>query len=275
MIGAIIGDTVGSRFEFFNTNNKFFDFFHEDCSFTDDSVMTIAIAQAILEWDREGRPTYERLSELAIESMRIWGRAYPYAGYGGHFAQWLEDPSMGPYNSCGNGAAMRVSPVGWAARDMADCIAMSRAVTEVTHNHSDGIKGAEATAIQIFLARQGKNLKELKAYETQHYYPIAHDLSWYRKNYKWESLCDGTCQAAFECLYESTDFEDAIRNCMEIGGDCDTTGAICGSIAEAIYGVPTKIQDAVRGYLFDDQLSVLEEFREKYVTQFSKNHSNA
>lgn len=265
MIGAIIGDTVGSRFEFFNTNNKYFDFFHEDCSFTDDSVMTIAIAQAILEWDREGRPTYERLSDLAIESMRIWGRAYPYAGYGGHFAQWLDDPSMGPYNSCGNGAAMRVSPVGWAARDMADCIAMSLAVTEVTHNHADGIKGAEATAVQIFLARQGKNLKELKAYETQHYYPIEHDLAWYRKNYQWESLCDGTCQAAFECLYESTDFEDAIRNCMEIGGDCDTTGAICGSIAEAIYGVPPKIQDAVKGYLFNDQLSVLEEFRDKFV----------
>ena len=265
MIGAIIGDTVGSRFEFFNTDTKYFDFLHEDCSFTDDSVMTIALAEAIMEWDTEGRPSYERLSELAIESMRIWGRSYPYAGYGENFAEWIEDDTMGPYNSCGNGSAMRVSPVGWSARSLEECIAMSHAVTEVTHNHPDGIKGAEATAVQIFLARQGTSLKEMKEYEEKHYYPIEHDLAWLLKNYDWQPLCDGTCQPAFECLYESTGFEDAIRNCMAVGGDCDTTGAICGGIAEAVYGIPQKIKDAIRGYLFPEQLQVIDEFRDRFV----------
>ena len=153
MLGAIIGDTVGSRFEFDNNHTKDFEFLTKECRPTDDSVMTIAIADAIMQWDHEGRPSYGRLSELAAESMRMWGRAYPRAGYGGHFAMWLVDDSMGPYNSCGNGSAMRVSPVGWAATSLEECIAMSRAVTEVTHNHPDGIKGAEATAVQVFLAR--------------------------------------------------------------------------------------------------------------------------
>ena len=168
MLGAIIGDTVGSRFEFDNNDSKEFEFLNSNCSFTDDSVMTIAIADAIMQWDIEGRPSFKRLSELASSSMRMWGRAYPYAGYGGHFARWLESDSMGPYFSCGNGSAMRVSPVGWAAGTLEECIAMSRAVTEVTHNHPDGIKGAEATAVQVFLARQGMTLPELKEYEQRH-----------------------------------------------------------------------------------------------------------
>ena len=265
MLGAIIGDTVGSRFEFFNTDSKDFVFLHKNCSFTDDSVMTIAIAEGMLQWDREGRPSYERLSEIAIDRMRIWGREYPWAGYGGHFAAWLEDFSMGPYNSCGNGAAMRISPVGWAATSLEECINMSRAVTEVTHNHPDGIKGAEATAVQIFLARQGMGLKELKEYEQAHYYPINHDLKWYLENYKWHSLCNGTCQPAYECLYESTGFEDAIRNCMAVGGDCDTTGAICGGIAEAAYGIPEAIKEKIREYLDENQLDVIDAFEKRFV----------
>jgi len=265
MLGAIIGDTVGSRFEFDNNHTKDFEFLTKECRPTDDSVMTIAIADAIMQWDQEGRPSYGRLSELAAESMRMWGRAYPRAGYGGHFAMWLVDDSMGPYNSCGNGSAMRVSPVGWAATSLEECIAMSRAVTEVTHNHPDGIKGAEATAVQVFLARQGMGLSDLRRYEVDHYYPIDHDLKWYLANYKWHSLCNGTCQPAYECLYGSTDYEDAIRNCMAVGGDCDTTGAICGAIAEAVYGIPDNLQTRIRYYLTDDQLEVVDGFRRKFV----------
>ena len=265
MLGAIIGDTVGSRFEFHNTNTKDFVFLHANCRFTDDSVMTMAIADAIMQWDIEGRPSYGRLSELAIESMRMWGRTYPFAGYGGHFARWLSDDSMGPYNSCGNGAAMRISPVGWAATSLEECIRMSKTVTAVTHNHPDGIMGAEATAVQIFLARQGKTLGELRQYEEEHYYRIDHDLAWYLANYRWHSLCDGTCQPAYECLYESKDYEDAIRNCMAVGGDCDTTGAICGGIAEAVYGISENLEQQITLFLDDDQLAVIDSFREKYV----------
>ena len=267
MIGAIIGDIVGSRFEWQNTKKEDFTFLHPTCSFTDDSVMTIAVADAIMQWDGEGRKSFERLSELAIIAMRTWGRAYPYAGYGGHFGQWLMDDSMGPYNSCGNGAAMRISPVGWAATTLEECIAMSRAVTEVTHDHPDGIKGAEATAVQIFLARQGKSLTELKEYEEKHYYSIAHDVAWLRRNYRWHSLCDGTCQPAFECLYESTGYEDAIRKCMLVGGDCDTTGAICGGIAEAVWGIPEDIQRKVYSYLDEIQIALIDVFRSNYCIQ--------
>lgn len=265
MIGAIIGDTVGSRFEFNNIDTKEFEFLTGGCSPTDDSIMTIALADAILQWDSEGRPSYDRLSDLSADSMRKWGNKYPHAGYGGLFRRWLTDWTMGPYKSCGNGAAMRVSPVGWAAKSLEDCIAMSYAVTKVTHNHFDGIKGAESTAVQIFLAGQGYDMRELAEYQEEHYYKIEYNVKWLIDNYTWCSLCDGTCQAAFQCLYESTDFEDAIRNCMAIGGDCDTTGAICGGIAEAVYGVPDNLRQEIRSFLDDSQLSVIDEFCERFV----------
>lgn len=265
MIGAIIGDTVGSRFEFHNIRTKDFEFLHKHCHPTDDSVMTIAVADAVLKWDSEGRPSYDRLSELAVSSMRSWGNRYPYAGYGGHFYQWLADPSMGPYNSCGNGSAMRISAVGWAATSLEECINMSRAVTQVTHNHPDGIKGAEATAVQIFLARNGMGLKDLEKYEKEHYYNYDYDLQFLMKNYSWHSLCNGTCQPAFQCLYESTGYEDSVRNCMAIGGDCDTTGAICGAISEAVYGVPEDLQEKVRAFLEEDQIRVVDELRARFI----------
>lgn len=265
MIGAIIGDTVGSRFEFNNTDTKEFEFLTGECYPTDDSIMTIALADAILQWDQKGRPSYKMLSAFAAQAMRAWGESYPFAGYGGYFRRWLADKTMGPYNSCGNGAAMRVSPVGWAANSLEECIEMSRAVTEVTHNHPDGIKGAEATAVQIFLGLQGYDMRELAEYEEEYYYTIEYNVKWLIDNYMWCSLCDGTCQPAFQCLYESTDFEDAIRNCMAIGGDCDTTGAICGGIAEAVYGVPDNLRQKIRSYLDDSQLSVIDEFCERFV----------
>lgn len=268
MLGAIIGDTVGSRFEFDNTKTKKFTFLHPSCFLTDDSIMTLAIADALLQWTRDGyrdKKDYKKLSEYAVHCMRAWGNAYPDSGYGGHFRMWLRNPDMGPYNSCGNGSAMRVSAVAYAARDLEECIALSRAVTEVTHNHRDGIMGAEATAVQIFLARQGYDLSKLKDYEDRHYYRIKDDLAYLMKNYHWYSVCDGTCQAAYTCLYESTSFEDAIRNCMAIGGDCDTTGAICGSIAEAVYGIPKDIEDKIMTFMDDKQLSVLKAFRETFM----------
>lgn len=265
MLGAIIGDIVGSRFEWANIRTKQFDLFHEECEFTDDSVMTCAIAKAITLWDQEGRSTYERLSELASKSMRAMGTMYPNRGYGGHFRQWLHDQEMGPYNSCGNGSAMRVSPVGWAANSLKECIAMSKAVTEVTHNHPDGIMGAESTAVQIFKARNGASLAELEAYEKDHYYCIEYDMNWLWDHYEWSSLCNNTCQAAYVCLYESQSYEDCIRNCMSIGGDSDTIGAIAGGIAGAFYGIPDVIKSKGLSYLDEGLRSVVVDFTEKFI----------
>ena len=267
MIGAIIGDIVGSRFEFHNTKYQNFELFHASSRFTDDTVMTLAVAEAILRWDQEGRTSYERLSFLAKEKMRAWGRSYPYAGYGKQFKRWLSDDSIGPYNSCGNGAAMRISPVGWAATSLEECIAMSRAVTEVTHNHPDGFRGAEATAVQIFLARQGESLAALKKYEQEHYYIIKHDLQWLKEHYHWHSVCDGTCQAAYECLYASNSFEEAIRNCIIVGGDCDTTGAICGGIAQVVWGIPKDIEKKAYSYLDKVQISLIDVFQSRYCNK--------
>lgn len=265
MYGAIIGDVVGSRFEFNNIRSKDFEFLHSDCEPTDDSIMTIAIADAILEWDKLGRPSYHDLALYATRAMRLWGNAYPFAGYGENFSNWLENDKMGPYDSCGNGAAMRISPVGWAARSFDECIKMSYVVTAVSHSHFDGIMGATATAVQIFLAKQGKSLKELEQFEKEHYYNYTFDLSNLLKDYRWSSICSGTCPPAFQCLYESTDFEDAIRNCIAIGGDCDTTGAICGSIAEAVYGVPENLKFSVRTFLDEDQLRVVDMFTNTFM----------
>ena len=269
MIGAIIGDTVGSRFEFDNIHTKEFEFLTPECFLTDDSIMTLAIAEAVLKWiDNGGREkkNYKMLSEFAALSMRKFGNKYPHAGYGSHFKRWLKDPSMGPYNSCGNGSAMRVSAVGWAADTKEECIAMSKAVTSVTHNHIDGIKGAEATAVEIFLARtQNMSLENLKRYEEENYYSLkGYEFEELKKSYTWQSLCDGTCQAAFSCLYNSTSFEDAIRNCVSIGGDVDTTSAICGSIAEAVYPIESTLRAKIRGYMTKDLLEVLDEFESRF-----------
>lgn len=267
MLGAIVGDAVGSRFEWHNIHTKKFDFLPDSCFLTDDSVMTIAIAEALLTWQDDGfskKADYSMLSNYAVKCMRKWGAKYPNAGYGGHFRQWLKNPAMGPYNSCGNGSAMRVSPVGWAANSLEDCIAMSRAVTEVTHNHSDGIMGAEAVSVQIFLALHGMSLQQLRDYEASNYYSLEHDFKWYRKNYSWQSLCDGTCQPAFVCLYEAKNFEDAVRNCMAIGGDCDTTGAICGSISEAVWGIPKEHATRIMDFMDEEQKQIILEFQSRF-----------
>ncbi|MDX9939701.1 MAG: ADP-ribosylglycohydrolase family protein [Sphaerochaetaceae bacterium] len=266
MVGAIIGDIVGSRFEWHNITTKKFKFFHHTCTFTDDTVMTCAIAQAILEWDSEGRPSFGRLSELTITYMREFGSAYPGRGYGGHFQQWLDDKNMGPYHSCGNGSAMRVSPVGWAARSLDECIAMSNAVTAVTHDHPDGIMGAEATAVLIYLARNGASSEELHDFEQTHYYPITYDMEWLQENYRWSSVCDQTCQAAYVCLHEAKDYEDCIRNCMSIGGDSDTIGTIAGGIAEAVFGIPAAIKTTALSYLDDTLRSIQEQFTQSFIT---------
>jgi len=256
MLGAIVGDIVGSRFEWNSIKSKDFELFTEECSFTDDSIMTLAVAKAILEADGD----YDRLSDLVVKYMREIGRPYPNSGYGGKFHQWMYSDKMGAYNSFGNGAAMRVSPCGFAAKSLDETKLLSRKVTEVTHNHPEGIKGAEAVAVCIFLSRNGKKIHEIRDYINEHYYPMDFTLDEIRDSYKFNETCQETVPQAIMAFLESTGFEDAIRNAISIGGDSDTLAAITGSIAEAYYGVPVEIRNVALGFLDYRLLTILGDF---------------
>ena len=267
MLGAIIGDIVGSRFEWNNIKSKEFDFFTYTCELTDDSVMSLAVAKAILEVGDD----IDALGSLTTKYMREIGRKYPNCGYGGMFKQWMVADSMGAYNSYGNGAAMRVSACGFAARNLEEAKLLSRKVTEVTHNHPEGIKGAEATAVCVFLAREGKNILEIRDYVNQHYYPMNFTLDGIRGSYQFDVTCQGTVPQAIMAFIESTGFEDAIRNAVSIGGDSDTLAAITGGIAEAYYGIPVEIRKHALTFLDERLLKILTEFENKYPPALEKN----
>lgn len=266
MIGAIVGDIAGSRFEFCNLKSKEFVLlatadeaeWGPPSSFTDDTVMTLAVAQALVDWRERGSADFGELSALAVRAMQDFGRRYPRAGYGGHFAQWIGEANPRPYNSWGNGAAMRVNACGWAGRTLDEVKELSRAVTEVTHNHPEGIKGAEATAVCVFLARQGKSKDEIKAFVNEHYYPMDFTLDEIRPGYSFDVSCQGSVPQALEAFFESTSFEDAIRNAISIGGDSDTIGAICGAVAGAYYGVTDDIRTKAMTFLTQHLAVVLE-----------------
>ncbi|MCL2033802.1 MAG: N-6 DNA methylase [Oscillospiraceae bacterium] len=266
MLGAIIGDIVGSRFEWNNIKTKEFDFFTYRCEATDDSIMTLAVAKAILE----AKGDIDILSKRAVENMREVGRPYPNSGYGGMFRQWMYSDDMGPYNSFGNGAAMRVSACGFAAKSLEEAIMLSRKVTEVTHNHPEGLKGAEAAAVCVFLARNGKNILEIRDYVNTHYYPMDFTLDGIRDNYQFNETCQDTVPQAIMAFLESTGFEDAIRNAISIGGDSDTLAAITGAIAEAYYGVPTEIRKHALTFLDERLLNILNDFENAYSPAFEK-----
>jgi ADP-ribosylglycohydrolase len=233
MLGAIIGDIVGSIYEWDNIKTKDFPLFGERCYFTDDSVMTIAVADALL---RGGT------SDDFIDSMKKIGRLYPDAGYGGMFVRWLFSDDREPYNSWGNGSAMRVSPCGWFAESLEEAETLAERSAAVTHDHPEGIKGAQAAAAAIYLARTGKSKEEIKEYiEVKHLYDLSRTLDEIRPIYQFDGSCQGTVPEAIIAFLESTDFEDAIRNAISLGGDSDTLAAITGSIAEAAYGISRGI----------------------------------
>ena len=271
MIGAIVGDIVGSRFEWHNRKSKQFTFLkckgesRHPCYFTDDTVMTLAVADAILKWRESGCASYDALSAETVRQMQAYGRRYPRAGYGGAFRQWLHDDGPQPYNSWGNGSAMRVSACGWAGRTLDEVKAMSRAVTEVTHNHPEGIKGAEATAVATFLARTGKPMDDIKAVVVRDYYPLDFTLDEIRPTYEFDVSCQGSVPQALEAFFESNSFEDAIRNAISIGGDSDTIGAICGAVAGAYYGVPADIREKAESFLGQYLLETLHAFELTFV----------
>ena len=261
MIGAIIGDIAGSRFEWHNIKSKDFDLFHRRCFFTDDTVMTLAVAEAILECCGDT----DLLPDQAVKCMQEVGRPYPDCGFGGRFYGWIYSSDPKPYNSWGNGSAMRVSPVAWAARDLDECTAMSRAVTEVTHNHPEGIKGAEAIAAAAFLALHGSSKDEIRSHiETVYGYDLSFTLDSIRPGYKFDVSCMGTVPPAIAAFLESTDFEDAIRNAVSIGGDSDTLAACTGAIAEAFYGVPEKMRDIALTYLDERLYGIWADFERAF-----------
>lgn len=266
MIGAIIGDIVGSRFEWDNHRSKDFELFTYECFFTDDSVMSLAVCDALMRCKAD----YSDLGEQAVRSMQTIGRPYPHCGYGGSFQHWMYSDKPMPYNSYGNGAAMRVSGCGYVGKNLDEVKQLSKAVTEVTHNHPEGLKGAEATAVAVFLARTGKSLNEIQDYIIKNYYRLDFTLDNIRRTYEFNETCQDTVPQALKAFFESTDFEDAIRNAISIGGDSDTLAAITGAIAEAYYGVPTDIRKQALTFLDARLLEILLQFEKRYPEKIEK-----
>lgn len=262
MLGAIIGDIVGSRFEWHNHRNKDFEFLShiKGCKPTDDSIMTLAVAQALLDSNGDENVLFIN----TVKRMQEFGRRYPNGGYGGRFRHWLTSSNPQPYNSWGNGAAMRVSPCAYAAKSLEEAKQFSMMVTATTHNHPEGIKGAEATTVAIFMARNGSSMIDIQDYINKNYYKIDFKLNDIRATFQFDESCQGTVPQAMEAFFESTSFEDAIRNAISIGGDSDTIAAITGSIAEAYYGIPAEIRKLALTFLDAMQLSTLNTFESKY-----------
>ena len=259
MLGAIIGDIAGSRYEFDPTNNYNFELFTGECDFTDDTICTIAVADAMLRDRNFG------------ESIHEWCNRYPFpmGGYGGRFAAWVHSSRPTPYNSFGNGAAMRVSPVAYLDRSKEEMLDTAAATARPSHNHFEGIKGAQTVALAIYEALQYKEEAPLHIDEI-----LAEcvDFSGYDIHIKKEDVinifdetCQGTVPVALWIISESTDFEDAVRKAVSLGADADTLGAIVGSIAEAIWGIPTEIQIEAMSFLPHDMRSVVLHFYKRFV----------
>ncbi len=263
MIGAIIGDIAGSRFEWENHRSKDFNLFDDYCHPTDDSIMSLAVAKAILESEKEK----DDLSANAISCMQELGRIYDNAGYGGRFIKWIWSDNPEPYNSFGNGAAMRVGPCGFAATSIEEAKELSAAVTRISHNHPQGMKGAEAIAAAIFLARSGKDKGEIKKYLEENYYGVNFKIDDIRKTYKFDVSCQGSVPVALEAFFEAANFEDAIRTAISVGGDSDTIACMAGAVAEAYFGVPEEIIDHCADYLDRREMEILYHFEKRFPSK--------
>lgn len=245
MYGAIIGDVVGSRFEFNNLRSKDFETFTDECFFTDDTVATVAIALA-LEISKGGG--WKSLDEAAIHTLKRFADVYPRVGWGQMMYRWLFSENSEPYNSFGNGAAMRISPVAWVAKSERQLRLLCYKATKITHDHPEGLKGAEATAMLIWYAKQGKSKQELKEI-AERYYNMNFTLDEIRDTYIHNETCQDSVPQAIEAFLEGEDFEDVLHNAVSLGGDSDTIAAIAGSIAEAHFGVPEWMKEKVMDFL--------------------------
>lgn len=258
IIGAIAGDIIGSVYEFHPIKIKEFSLFNKKSSFTDDSIMTLAVAQWLLN-DKNSK-------EELVKQLQIFGHRYPKGGYGRMFNNWLRTENPEPYNSWGNGSAMRVSPVAWVGDSLEEVQRLARISAEVTHNHPEGIKGALATADAIYLARLGSSKEEIRDHiEIRYDYDLDRTVDEIRPYYKFDVSCQGSVPESIICFLEAKDYEDTIRNCISLGGDADTMAAIAGGIASAYWEVPNDIRSKTINRLSDDLLDVLIEFENKFV----------
>jgi len=267
ILGAICGDIVGAPFEFSPIKSKDFEFISDKSVFTDDTVMTIVNMLWLInlyETECDDNFTMDDAKNELIDLMHEIGVKYPNCGYGGHFYGWLVTKERKPYYSWGNGSGMRVSPIGWMFDRIETVMDFAKLSAEVTHNHPEGVKGAQAIASCVFLARKGKTKSEIKKFvEDTFGYDLNRKLEDFQADYKFDVSCMGSVPEAIICFLESESYEDAIRNCVWLGGDCDTTGAMCGAIAEAFYGY------------FDDEMTKnvmdkLDDFMKDVVVRFSK-----
>lgn len=279
MYGAMLGDMIGAPYEFISgMKTKDFPLFTETTDFTDDTVMTFAIFEGILA---AGADIYENASEETIkksitETCQKWGRAYPDAGYGGRFIQWLFMTSPEPYNSFGNGSAMRVSSVGWLYKTLEKTREVARWTAEITHNHPEGIKGAESVASAIWMAREGYTKKDIKNYiEKEFSYNLDQTYDQIRPKYSFDVTCQGSVPQSIIAFLEGKDFEDTIRNAVSLGGDSDTQGAIAGSIAEAYFGIPENLKQECRDYMTEEMVELMNKFDKiKYERKINQNKQN-
>lgn len=260
MYGAILGDIIGSPFEFDRGDKtKDFKLFSRRSHFTDDSVMTLAVCEALLKVGQDA--TVKEIEDTVISSMQSWGRRYPHEGYGGYFRRWLTARHPEPYNSFGNGSAMRVSAAGWLYDSLEKTRVVAKATANVTHNHPEGIKGAEATASAIFMARNGSSKEEIKKYiENEFHYDLNRTLDEIRPSFHMDETCQKTVPEAIIAFLEARDFEDAIRNAVSLGGDTDTLGAITGSIAEAYFGISETLISECINRINKDMRDVVDAF---------------
>lgn len=269
MIGSIIGDTIGSIYEFNNIKTKDFELFAPDMEPTDDSILSIATAEWLLNGGEVASYYYRYASTYR----------YPMGGYGPRFLEWIASSRHSiadPYNSCGNGSAMRVGPVGWAFDNEHDTLEAAKRSAECTHNHPEGIKGAQVTALSIFMARNGATPTQIKEHiERDFGYDLSMNVDDIRPRYSWQGLdntgdggtCQGSVPQAIICALQAHDFEDAIRNAVSIGGDSDTIACITGGIAEALYGVPQWMMDKMLTLLDKQQLDVITKFVNTYCNK--------
>ena len=260
MYGAILGDIIGSPFEFdMGNKSKEFPLFSKSSTFTDDSVMTIAVGNAFL--DAQPNADIEWIRHRLISSMKQYGRRFPRAGYGGMFRRWLKCDDPQPYGSFGNGSAMRVSSAAWLYNDLETVRSMAQLSAEVSHNHPEGIKGAEATASAIFLARTGSTKEEIKAYIVENFgYDLSRTCDEIRPGYRHVETCQETVPEAITAFLEGESFEDVIRTAVSLGGDCDTLTCIAGSIAEGFYGIPEELKQECRNRLPKELRKVLDQY---------------
>lgn len=271
MYGAILGDMVGAPYEY-DMSEKIKDFlmWKESSRKTDDTVMTIAVAEALLDTRRKSN---NKIRKALIKSMKKYGELYPYEGYGTRFSWWLKSDKNEPYSSFGNGSAMRVSSAGWLFNSIEKTREIARLTAEVTHNHPEGIKGAESVASVIFLARKGFNKAYIKKYVVDNFgYDLSKTCDEIRPTYHHVESCQETVPQAMTAFFEGIDFEDVIRNAVSLGGDCDTLTCIAGSMAEAYYPIPEDMKQEVRNRLskFPDLLTVLDRFTKKIELNYER-----